>query len=42
MIKNWKRIPILKALEKVEVAANAYNIKGVILDAMGRYGGLTN
>jgi hypothetical protein len=42
MIKNWKHIPILQALEKVEVGANAYNIKGVILDAMGKYGGFTN
>jgi hypothetical protein len=40
MIKNWKHIPILQALEKVEVGA--YNIKCVILDAMGRYGGFTN
>jgi hypothetical protein len=24
------------------VGANAYNIKGVILDAMGKYGGFTN
>jgi hypothetical protein len=40
MIKNWKHIPILQALEKVEVGA--YNIKHAILDAMGRYGGFTN
>ncbi len=42
MIMNWKHIPTLQALEKVEVGANAYNIKDVILGAMGRYGGFTN
>jgi hypothetical protein len=42
MITNWKHTPILQALEKVEGGANSYNIKGVILDAMGRYGGFTN
>jgi len=29
-------------LEKVEVGATLDNIKGVILDAMGKYGGFTN
>jgi hypothetical protein len=29
-------------LEKVEVGAILNNIKGVILDAMNRFGGLTN
>lgn len=42
MIKNWKHIPILQALEKVEAGANVDNIKGVILDAIGKYGGFTN
>ncbi len=42
MIKNWKHIPILQTLENVEVGANAYNIKAVILDDMGRYGDFTN
>jgi len=29
-------------LEKVEVGATSNNIKGVILDVMGKYKGLTN
>jgi len=29
-------------LEKIEVGATSNNIKGAILDAMSRYGGLTN
>jgi hypothetical protein len=39
---NWKHVPILLTLKKVEVGATLDNIKGVILDAMGRYGSLTN
>jgi hypothetical protein len=29
-------------LEKVEIGATSNNIKGVILDVMGRYGGFRN
>jgi hypothetical protein len=39
---NWKSVPILLTFEKVEVGATLGNIKGMILDAMGSYGGLTN
>jgi hypothetical protein len=40
VVQNWKRVPVLLTLEKVEVGATSNNIKGVILDVMGRYGGL--
>jgi len=39
-MKNWKHVSILLTLERVEAAATLNNIKGVILDAMGGYGGL--
>jgi hypothetical protein len=42
MMKNWKRVPILLTLEKLEMGATSNNIKAVILNAMGEYGGLTN
>jgi hypothetical protein len=42
VMQNWKRVFILLTLQKVEVGATLDNIKGVILDVMGRYGGLTN
>jgi hypothetical protein len=42
MMKNWKQIPILLTLEKVEMGTIVNNIKAVILNAMGRYGALTN
>jgi hypothetical protein len=42
MMKNWKRVPILLTFEKLEMGATSNNIKGVILNAMGEYGGLTN
>jgi hypothetical protein len=41
VMQNWKLVLILLTLEKVEVNAIS-DIKGVILDAMGRYGGFTN
>jgi hypothetical protein len=42
MMKNWKRIPILLTFEKVEMGATSNNIKAIILNAMGGYGGFTN
>ncbi len=42
VMQNWKHVIILLTLEKVEVGATLDNIKGVILDAMGKYKGLTN
>lgn len=39
-MKNWKHVSILLTLERVEAIATLNNIKGVILDAMGGYGGL--
>ncbi len=42
VMKNWKRVPILLTLEKVEMGATLNNIKAIILNAMGRYGGFTN
>jgi hypothetical protein len=41
-MQNWKCVLILLTFEKVEVGATLNNIKGVILDEMGKYGGLTN
>jgi hypothetical protein len=41
-MQNWKCVLVLLTLEKVEVGATSNNIKGVILDGMGRYEGLTN
>jgi hypothetical protein len=41
-MKNWKQVPILLTLEKVEMGAILDNIKAIILNAMGKYGGLTN
>ncbi len=41
-MQNWKCVFILLTLEKVEEGATLDNIKGVILDAMGKYGGFTN
>jgi len=42
VMQNWKCVFVLLTFEKVEVGATSNNIKGVILDAMGRYKGLTN
>ncbi len=42
VMQNWKCVLILLTFEKVEVGATLDNIKGVILDEMGKYGGLTN
>ncbi len=39
-MKNWKQVPILLTLEKVEMGTTSNNIKAVILSAMGEYGGL--
>jgi hypothetical protein len=41
-MKNWKQFPILLTLEKVEMGATLDNITAIILNAMGKYGGLTN
>jgi uncharacterized protein with ATP-grasp and redox domains len=41
-MKNWKHIPILLVLEKVEVGAILNNITIVISKAMANYKGLTN
>jgi hypothetical protein len=41
-MKNWKQVPILLTLEKVEMGATLNNIKVIILNAMGRYVGFTN
>jgi hypothetical protein len=41
-MQNWKCVFVLLTFEMVEVGATSNNIKGVILDAMGRYKGLTN
>jgi hypothetical protein len=38
MMKNWKQIPILLTLEKVEMGTTSNNINVFILNAMGRYG----
>jgi hypothetical protein len=38
-MKNWKHVSILLTFERVEATAILNNIKGVILDAMGGYGG---
>jgi hypothetical protein len=42
VMHNWKHIFVLLTFEEVEVDATLNNIKGVILDAMGKYRGLTN
>ncbi len=42
VIQNWKRVFLLLTFEKVEVGATSNDIKGVILDVMGRYKGLAN
>lgn len=42
VMKNWKHIPILLVLEKVEVGAILNNITIVISKAMANYKGLTN
>jgi hypothetical protein len=42
VMQNWKCVLVLLTLEKVEAGATSNNIKGVILDVMGKYGGLTN
>jgi hypothetical protein len=42
VMQNWKCVFVLLTFEMVEVGATSNNIKGVILDAMGRYKGLTN
>jgi hypothetical protein len=42
VMQNWKCVFVLLTFEKVEVGATSNNIKGVILDAMGRYKGITN
>jgi hypothetical protein len=34
---NWKHVHVLLTFEKVEVGVTPDNIKGVILDVMGRY-----
>jgi hypothetical protein len=39
MMKNWKQVPILLTLENVEMGATSKNIKVIILNAMGGYGG---
>jgi len=39
-MKNWKQVPILLTLEKVEMGTTSNNIKAIILNAMGEYGGL--
>ncbi len=39
---NWKHVHVLLTLEKVEVGVTSDNIKGVILDVMCKYEGLTN
>jgi len=41
-MKNWKHIPIVLILEKVEVGAISNNITIVILETMANYRGLTN
>jgi hypothetical protein len=41
-MKNWKRIPILLTLEKVEMGATLDNIEAIILNAMGEYRGHAN
>jgi hypothetical protein len=41
-MKNCKHVPILLTLEKVEVKATLNNIKAIILNVMGKYGGLSN
>lgn len=42
VMKNWKHIPIVLILEKVEVGAISNNITIVILETMANYRGLTN
>jgi hypothetical protein len=42
VMKNLKHIPILLIHEKVKVGTISDNIKIVILDAMDKYGWLTN
>jgi hypothetical protein len=42
VMHNWKHVLVLLTLEEVEVDATLGNIKGVILDAMGKHRGLTN
>ncbi len=42
VMQKWKHVFILLTIEKVEVGATSDNIKGVILDMIGRYKGLTN
>jgi hypothetical protein len=39
---DWKHVLVLLTFEKVEVGAISNNIKGVILDVMGKYEGFTN
>jgi hypothetical protein len=36
-MQNWKCVPILLTLEKVEVVATLDNIKDVILSVMNKY-----
>jgi hypothetical protein len=42
VMQSWKHVLVLLTFEKVEVGATSNNIKGVILDVMDRYEGLTN
>jgi len=42
VMKYWKHVPITLMLEWIVVGAISINIKDVIVDAMGRYGGLNN
>jgi hypothetical protein len=42
VMKYWKHVPISLMLEWIVVGVISINIKNVIVDAMGRYGGLNN
>jgi hypothetical protein len=42
VMKYWKYVPISLVLEWIVVGAISINIKDVVADAMGRYGGLNN
>jgi hypothetical protein len=41
-MQNWKCVIVLLTFEKVELGVTLDDIKGVILDVMGKYEGLTN
>jgi hypothetical protein len=42
VMKYWTHVPITLMFEWIVVGAISINIKDVIVDAMGRYGGLNN